>query len=158
MKRYGTCQYLRGLWKDMTGETAPVHMRTDANNLVTTASTTHLPEQRETIHMINQLRHEACTGSIEDLAHVTTTEQMADVFTKEKAPLEFLKKAVESGRLPNCDKHLPFREMMKNKHKAFFSTWLVRNLRFEVLHSAKTFLGYPIWKDIQCALLGWPIH
>ena len=74
MKCYGTCQYLRGLWKDMTAQTAEIHMRTDANNLVTTASTTHLPEQKETIHMINQLRHEACSGSIADLAHVTSTE------------------------------------------------------------------------------------
>ena len=42
-------------------------MRTDANNLVTTAGTTHLPEQKETIHMIQMLRREAVSGSIEDL-------------------------------------------------------------------------------------------
>ena len=52
MKCYGTCQFLRGLWMDISGTAAEIHMRTDANNLVTTASTTHLPEQKETIHMI----------------------------------------------------------------------------------------------------------
>ena len=41
-------------------------MRTDADNLVTTASTTHVPEQQETIHMIQMLRKEACSGSIAD--------------------------------------------------------------------------------------------
>ena len=38
MKCYGTCQFLRGLWMDITGTIAQIHMRTDANNLVTTAS------------------------------------------------------------------------------------------------------------------------
>ena len=47
-KCYGTCLFLKGLWMDLTGSEAEIHMRTDANNLVTTASTTHLPEQKET--------------------------------------------------------------------------------------------------------------
>ena len=51
-KFYGTCQMLRGLIKDITGLSSEIHIRTDANNLVTTASTTHVPEQQETIHMI----------------------------------------------------------------------------------------------------------
>ena len=50
MKCFGTCQMLRGLWKDISGFDAEIHMRTDANNLVATASTTHAPEQQETIH------------------------------------------------------------------------------------------------------------
>ena len=41
MKCFGTCQFLRVLWMDLSGEAAPVHMRTDNNNLVTTAGTTH---------------------------------------------------------------------------------------------------------------------
>ena len=57
---------LRGLIKDITGLSSEIHMRTDANNLVTTASTTHVPEQQETIHMIQMLRKEACSGSIAD--------------------------------------------------------------------------------------------
>ena len=44
MKCCGTCQMLRGLIKDITGLSSEIHMRTDANNLVTTASTTHVPE------------------------------------------------------------------------------------------------------------------
>ena len=38
---------LRGLWKDISGLDAEIHMRTDANNLVSTASTTYSPEQQE---------------------------------------------------------------------------------------------------------------
>lgn len=40
----------------MTGQDLDIHMRTDANNLVTTAKTTHLPEQEEATHMIQMLR------------------------------------------------------------------------------------------------------
>ena len=65
-KTYGTCMFLRGLWMDISCEVAPLHMRTDANNLVTTAQTTHLPEQKETIHMIQMLRKEAISGTIDD--------------------------------------------------------------------------------------------
>ena len=63
---------LRGLWKDISGLDAEIHIRTDANNLVSTASTTHSPEQQETIHMIQMLRKEACSGAIADLSHVRT--------------------------------------------------------------------------------------
>ena len=38
MKCFGTCQMLRGLWKDISGLDAEIHIRADANNLVTTAS------------------------------------------------------------------------------------------------------------------------
>ena len=48
MKCFGTCLFIRALWADVTGEKIPIHTRTDANNLVTTAKTTHLPEQKET--------------------------------------------------------------------------------------------------------------
>ena len=103
MKCFGTCQFLRGLWMDIFGAPAALHMRTDANNLVTTASTTHLPEQKETIHMINQLRHEACSGSIDDLAHVVSQDCLSDCLTKTSAKPEFLVKAVDTGFLPNVD-------------------------------------------------------
>ena len=72
MKCFGTCQFLRGLFMDISGCVAQLHMRTDANNLVTTAGTTHLPEQQETIHMIQMLRKESCSGAIDDLSHVRT--------------------------------------------------------------------------------------
>ena len=41
---------------DLSGEVADIHMRTDAKNLVTTARTIHLPEQKETIHMVSMYR------------------------------------------------------------------------------------------------------
>merc|ERR1712217_700968 len=72
LKCFGTCQMLRGLWMDISSAQADVHIRTDANKFVTTASSTHLPEQKETIHMIQMLRKEACSGAIDDLAHVRT--------------------------------------------------------------------------------------
>ena len=103
----------------MTGETAPINIRTDANNLVTTASTTQLPEQKETIHMINMLRHESCSGAVEDLAHVATADMFADCQTKEKAPVDNLRDAIETGRLVNCDKQPSFRKLMEKKHQEF---------------------------------------
>ena len=56
MKCFGSCQFLRGLWMDLSSEAEDIHMRTDAKNLVTTARTIHLPEQKETIHIISILR------------------------------------------------------------------------------------------------------
>ena len=40
-------EFLRGLWIDLSGEDAEIHMRTDGKNLVTTARTIHSPEQKE---------------------------------------------------------------------------------------------------------------
>ena len=39
MKGYGTGQWIRGLWADISGEDVKLYMRTDAYNLVTTAKT-----------------------------------------------------------------------------------------------------------------------
>ena len=88
--------------------------------------------------MISSLRSEACSGSMDDLAHVVTDCQMADCLTKDKPKaMEGLKKAVETGRLPQVDTHPPFRVLMQNKHKAYASyectdeliSWLVCNVR-----------------------------
>ena len=138
---------LRGLWMDMTSKALDIHMRTDANNLVTTAQTTHLPEQEETIHMIQMLRHEACSGDILDLAHIVTQYMMADCMTKESAQPDNLVKAVTSGILPDADKHMPFREMMKGKHKAYFMNWLCKHI--SNVHTVHSFLGGEVWQDIQ---------
>ena len=51
---------LRGLIKDITGLSSEIHMRTDASNLVTTASTTHVPEQQETIKKHVQVQLLTC--------------------------------------------------------------------------------------------------
>ena len=68
---------------DISGEAAEIDMRTDANNLVTTAGATHLPEQKETIHMIQMLRKELCSGGMDHLAHVTTENCLSDCLTKQ---------------------------------------------------------------------------
>ena len=46
MKCFGSCQCLHGLWMDLSGEVAKLHMRTDAKNLVTTARTFHFLQQK----------------------------------------------------------------------------------------------------------------
>ena len=92
---------------DISGQPAEVHMRTDANNLVTTATTTHLLEQKEAIHMINQLRTEASSGAIDDLAHVVTGDMLGDCLIKHTVKPDNLIKAINIGVLPNVDKHIP---------------------------------------------------
>ena len=108
MKCSGSCQFLRGLWMDMSGEVAKIHKRTDAKNLVTTARKIHLPEQKETIHMISTLRKEACPGSIHDLAHIRTQNCLADCLTKAPATADNLITAVKTGRLLDVDIHPDF--------------------------------------------------
>ena len=126
MKCFGTCQMLRGLWKDISGLDAEIHIRTDANNLVTTASTTHAPEQQETIHMIQMLRKEACSGAIADLSHVRTEHCLSDSLTKKSANPKNLMDAVRNGWLKELDAHPPFRSMLE--HKAFLNAWLHKEL------------------------------
>ena len=121
MKCFGSCQFLRGLWMDIPGEVTTIHMRTDAKNLVTTARTIHLPEQKETIHMISMLRKEACAGSIRDLAHIPTPNCLAHCLTKASAKADILITAVKTGRLLEVDTHPDFGTLME--HKAFLSTW-----------------------------------
>ena len=130
---------------DISGEAADLHMRTDANNLVTTASTTHLPEQKETIHMIQMLRKESSSGSIDDLAHVRTEHCLADCLTKNSAKPENLMKSVSTGVLKTVDEHPPFRSLLK--HKAYLASWLVRNVEDASL--VETFLAMPVYRDIQ---------
>ena len=122
MKCFGTCQMLRGLWKDISGLDAEIHIRTDANNLVSTASTTHSPEQQETIHMIQMLRKEACSGAIADLSHVRTEHCLSDCLTKRSANPRNLLSSVQSGWLKEIDSHPPFRSMIE--HKAFLNAGL----------------------------------
>ena len=151
MKCFGTCQFLRGLWMDMSGQIADIHMRTDAKNSVTTATTTHLPEQKETIHMIQTLRTEACSGSIHDLAHVVSADCLADCLTKNSAKSDALIKAVNTGVLPAVDKHPPFRELMKDKHKAYLlCAWIVYNI--PAADQVHFFSGEPVQRDIALYL------
>ena len=125
MRCFGTALFLKGLWFDISALAVPIHMRTDANNLVTTARTTHLPEQKETIHLVTMLRKEAQTGKIDDLAHIRTENCLADCLTKNMKPTNLVT-AVQSGILPEVDFHPPFRELLK--HKAYLTKWITRNL------------------------------
>ena len=111
-----------GLIKDIIGLSGEIHMRTDANNLVTTASTTHVPEQQETIHMIQTLRKEASSGSIADLSHIRTQWCLAGCLTKKSANPQNLIDAVRSGILKEVDSHPPFRSLLE--HKAYLRSWL----------------------------------
>ena len=81
---------------DISGEVANLHRRTDAKNLVTTARTNHLLEQKETIHMISMLRKEACSGSIHDLAHISTQNCFLDCLAKASAKADNLITAVQT--------------------------------------------------------------
>ena len=67
--------------------------------------------------MIAQLRTQSCSGDIHDLAHVSTEDCLSDCLTKKSAKPDNLIKAVNTGVLPNIDKHPPFRSMIE--HKAF---------------------------------------
>ena len=104
---------------DISAACVVIHMRTDANNLVTTASTTRLPEQKETIHMIQMLRNEACSGAIDDLAHIRTEFCLSDCLTKHSAKPDNLIQAVQTGQLPEVDKHPSFRSLIQ--HRAYLS-------------------------------------
>jgi hypothetical protein len=143
MKAYGTAQLVRGLWKDMSSQTAEIHIRTDANNLVTTASTTHVPEQQETIHMIQMLRKEACSGSIADLAHVNSEDCLADCLTKASANPTNLINAIMTGTLKNIDCHKPFREAVQ--HKAFLLQFLRTHLTHVPADVSLCYLGEPLY-------------
>ena len=97
---------------DVSGEIANIHMRTDAKNLVTTARMIHLPEHKETIHMISMLRKEVCSGSIHDLAHIPTQNCLADCLTKASAKAHNLITPVQTGKLLGVYIHLDFRTLV----------------------------------------------
>ncbi len=94
--------------------------------LVTTAQTTHQPEQKETIHLIQILRTQANSGSIDDLAHVVSQDCLSDSLTKHSAKPDALIKAVETGILKDVDLHPPFRSLLK--HKAYCAMWALNFL------------------------------
>ena len=59
--------------------------------------------------MITSLRTEACSGQIDDLAHVTTDVQMADCLTKDKQTLlKGLQNTVNTCIIPKVDMHMQF--------------------------------------------------
>ena len=141
MKCFGTCLFLIALWADISGEIVPIHIRTDANNLVTTARTTHLPEQKETHHLIQMLRHESNTGHLDDLSHIASEYCLADPLTKSTAKPYQLVSSITTGKLENVDVHPPFRSLLK--HKAFLTTWVIETLQEP--HNVLTFFWRYFW-------------
>ncbi len=97
------------------------------------------------------------------MAHVISEDCMADYLTKASAKSTALVKAVNTSYLPNVDKHPPFREMMKHKHKAYWTSsctdaeensppiplvaWIVRNIADS--GNILTFLGIPVRSRIE---------
>ena len=150
MKCYGTCQFLKGLWMDIIVEAAEIYVRTDANNLVTTAGATHLPEQKETIHMIQMMRKELCSGAMDDLAHIRTEYCLSDCLTKHSAKPDNLIEAVETGRLPFVDNHPLYRTLIK--HKAFLVEWLSQALAYK-----PSFQSY-VCEDVSDMYFSWWNH
>ena len=126
---------------DISGCRADVRIRVDANNFVTAAQSAHLPEQKETIHMIQMLRKEATSGSIEDLAHVRTDYCLGDCLTKQSAKSDALRKAVDTGTLTDVDMHLAFRSLLQ--HKAFMLEWVRLHLDPSAMFSYMP--GYKMW-------------
>ena len=76
--------------------------------------------------MIQMLRKEACSGAIDDLAHVDTAKCLPDCLTKNTAKPDELLATVNTGVLRNVDMHPPFRTMLK--HKAYFAEWVLHVL------------------------------
>ena len=71
--------------------------------------------------MIVMSRTEACSGSIHDLAHISTQNCLADCQTKAKKKTDKFITAVKTGKLLEVDLHPNFGTLME--HKAFLSTW-----------------------------------
>ena len=101
--------------------------------------------------MIQMLRKEACSGAIDDLAHVKTQDCLADCLTKHSAKPDVLIQAVPSGILPNVDVHPSFRSLMR--HKAFLASWLTSHLNHAI--DICTFLGHDI-RDVVYQCFGNP--
>ena len=146
MKCYGSAQFYRGLWMDMTAQPLEVHLRTDANNLVTTAASTRLPEQKETIHMIQMLRQEACSGQMHDLAHVLTQYCLADPLTKKSVSPTLLITTVQTGILREVDTHPLFRSTVQ--HKAFIIEHIDMDVEATQDHWGHL-MCYPVYYKIQ---------
>ena len=102
--------------------------------------------------MIQMLRKEACSGSIDDLAHVRSEDCMADCLTKNSAKSDPLKKALKTGYLPNVDANPEFRTLLKNKHKAYLAYWVYNHL--ERPTNVLTFLCEPIHTEIVALCCG----
>ena len=86
-------------------------MRTDAKNMVTTAGTIHLPEEKETIHMIFMLRRKLGQEVFMILVTFSTQNCLADCLTKSpaKAALKIFSHQIhENDHSMRCLRELPW--------------------------------------------------
>ncbi len=112
---FGTFQVFRGSWMDVSVACVAIDKRTYANNLVTTASTTRLPEEQRIVNMMHMLRKAACSGQIGDLAHISLAGRLSDCLTKSSAKPEALTRVVSIGVLANLAMHPPFKYLLQPK-------------------------------------------
>ena len=110
--------------------------------------------------MIAQLRTQACSGDIHDLAHVSTEDCLSDCLTKSSAKSDNLRLAVATGTLKNIDKHPPFRSLVQ--HKAFYSgplSWCCNWIR-NVPDSRFLNVAWEDWdvgEEALCAYANYPV-
>ena len=99
MKCCGSCQFLRGLWMDISGYVANVYMRELKQRTWKQQQEqfTYLNKRRQ-INMISMMRKEACSGNIHDLAHIPTQNCCTDCLTKAPVKADNSITAVKSGR------------------------------------------------------------
>lgn len=105
--------------------------------------------------MIQMLRHEAVSGSMQDLAHVVSKDMLADVLTKQECNegLRALSKAVTTGILPNVDAQVNFRDLIRSSHKAFFCSWIAQNLDLDLSKdTVHSFCGVDIREEFYSFL------
>ena len=83
---------------------------------------------------------------------MVSADMMADCLTKDSAKPDRLHETVDTGQIPNVDKHPPFREIMKGRHKAFHTVaqWIVWNLQDP--GSVTHFLGVSCYSEIKALL------
>jgi len=79
MNCFGTCQFIRGLWMDISGEASPIHMRTDAHNLVSTAHTCRSKKRPSTWYRCCGRKHVQEKWRIWDI----TEHCLSDCLTKQ---------------------------------------------------------------------------
>ena len=68
--------------------------------------------KKETIHMISMLRNEICSGSIHDLARISTRNCLAESLTTSSTKADNLITAVQTVRLLEVDVRPNFRTLM----------------------------------------------
>ena len=89
---------------------------------MTTASTTHVPEQKRNNTHDTDVEEGSMFRIIADLSHIRTQWCLADCLTKKSANPQALIDAVRQGILKEVDARPPFRTLVE--HQAYLRSWL----------------------------------